>query len=498
MDDPSAAAAGPHPASSSAAPAAQAPAQASAETSGFVPPYPARHAATPGMWKLIGLARRSFLDVWTQDAFRKPWLRVRVLRKQLFVCNSPETVQEAFQRKHASFERKSAQMRHALEPLLGDGLFISDGDTWRARRDIVAPIIHASRLRDFVPVMVSTIAERRAAWARLGPGAEIDALAEMAHLTAEIICRTIFGSALGRDYAAEVVESFTDYQRHIDQIDLASLLGLPDWLPRRRGRAIRRAVARIDAVLDEIIARYAERREADEASVIGGLLDARDADGRPLTRAAIRNEASVIFMAGHETTANTLAWAWYLLSQADDVRARLEAELDAVLGSGPAARDPDLADLARLPYARAVIEETLRLYPPVPILAREALVDETVAGVATPRGSIVMVVPWLLHRNPLLWERADHFEPERFLGARHGGQSKFAYVPFATGPRICAGLAFGMAESVLSLAMLARDHRLTLAPGHTVAPVCRLTLRPGERLPMRLAPRAAAGHPPVS
>jgi cytochrome P450 len=136
-----------------------------------------------------------------------------------------------------------------------------------------------------------------------------------------------------------------------------------------------------------------------------------------------------------------------------------------------------------------VIEETLRLYPPVPILAREANRDDTISGVAVPKGSIVMVVPWLLHRNPNLWERADHFEPERFLGGARGGQSKFGYVPFAIGPRICAGLSFGLTESVLSLAMLARAFDPQLEPGTDIQPVSRLTLRPGEQLPMRLRPR---------
>jgi cytochrome P450 len=461
------------------------PAPAPGGDAGFVPPYPARHVGDLPVYKLIGRARRNFLSVWPASSFSVPWLRIRVLRKQIFVCNGPDTVQEAFVRKNDAFERKSAQMRHALEPLLGDGLFVSDGETWRRRRQVVAPIIHASKVRDFFPVMAETVAERRDAWAAAGDGAPVDALQEMAHLTAEIICRTIFGSALGRDYAAEVVESFTDYQRHIDQIDILSLLGLPDWLPRLRGRAIRRSVARIDRVLNEVISRYQQRSRDGETSVIGGLLDARDENGRPLTREAIRNEAAVIFMAGHETTANTLAWAWYLLSQAPAVRGALHAELDRVLGG----RMPGFDDVARLPYTRAVIEETLRLYPPVPILAREALVDETVGGVATPKGSIVMVVPWLLHRNPQLWQRPDHFEPERFLGGARGGQSKFAYVPFAIGPRICAGLAFGLTESILSLAILAQAFDLRLADGVDVQPVCRLTLRPGETLPMRLVPR---------
>ncbi|WP_084649971.1 cytochrome P450 [Stappia stellulata] len=451
----------------------------------FVPPYPARPELEPSVLELIQLARQSLLSVWTQRSFTRPWLKLTVLRRLLFICNSPQTVQEAFVRKHAIYERKSPQMRHALEPLIGDGLFVSDGETWRRRRQIVAPIIHASRVPAFFPVMAETIAERRAAWSVRGDGASVDMLEEMAHLTAEIICRTIFGRELGRDYAAEVVESFTAYQRHIDQIDILSLLGLPDWIPRFRSRAIKRAVKRIDTVLEEIISSYESRAGGGETSVIGGLLDARDEDGRPLSRQAIRNEAAVIFMAGHETTANTLAWAWFLLSQAPAVRAKLHAEVDAVSPDG----DPAFEDVSRLTYTRAVIEETLRLYPPVPILAREAGQDDRIAGVEIPKGSIVMVVPWLLHRNPTLWDRADHFEPERFLGAARGGQSKFGYVPFAIGPRICAGLSFGLTESILSLAMLARAFDPQLEPGTDIQPVSRLTLRPGERLPMRLRAR---------
>ncbi|SDU44139.1 cytochrome P450 [Stappia sp. ES.058] len=451
----------------------------------YVPPYPARPEIKPSVLELIKLARRSLLSIWTLPSFSKPWTKITVLRRMLFICNSPATVQEAFVRKHVIYERKSPQMRHALEPLIGDGLFVSDGETWRRRRQIVAPIIHASRVPAFFPVMAETVAERRAAWEARGADAQVDMLEEMAHLTAEIICRTIFGRQLGRDYAAEIVESFTDYQRHIDQVDILSLLRLPDWIPRLRGRAIKRAVKRIDAVLEEIISSYQVRAGDGEASVIGGLLDARDEDGRPLSREAIRNEAAVIFMAGHETTANTLAWTWFLLSQAPWARNALHAELDAVCPD----RDPAFEDIARLPYARAVIEETLRLYPPVPILAREANRDDKIAGVAIPKGSIVMVVPWLLHRNPNLWERADHFEPERFLGSARGGQSKFGYVPFAIGPRICAGLSFGMTESVLSLAMLARSFDPGLEPGTDIQPVSRLTLRPGERLPMRLRAR---------
>lgn len=454
--------------------------------SDFIPPYPDRPQQSLSTFELIRRARRNFLAIWEESAFGLELMRQQVLTRSVFICNAPDLVQFAFSTHNASFERKSPQMRHALAPLLGDGLFISDGDVWRRRRKIVAPIIHVSRMAEFAPVMVETLVETRERWAGLADGAPIDALSEMAELTAEIICRTIFGAELGRDHAREVVEGFSQYQRAVGPLDVLSLLGLPDWLPRLRSPALKRATARIHGVLERIIDDYRARGASPAGSVIGHLLEARDEEtGRPLDRAALRNEAAVIFMAGHETTANTLAWAWFLLSQAPDAEDRLHRELDEVLGGRP----PALADLPRLPYTRAVIEETLRLYPPVPLLTREALVDEEVRGRKVPKGSLVMVVPWLLHRHRKWWDRPDHFVPERFLPGSREPISKFAYVPFSIGPRICAGLSFGLTESILSLATLAQSFKLRLEPGHVVAPVCRLTLRPGDALPMRVSPR---------
>lgn len=450
----------------------------------FIPPYPFRHEKMPSVFALMGMARKNFLSVWTRGNFSARLMTQKILRKQIIICNSPDVVREALQVNHDALQRKSPQMRHALEPLLGDGLFISDTETWRKRRKVVAPIIHGSRVPGFAPIMVDTIAEKRAEWAAAGEGTQVDALAEMAHLTAEIICRTIFGRNLGKNYASEVVQGFTAYQRHIDQIDLLSMVGLPEWLPRFQGRSVKKSVKRIMSVLDEVIDSYHTQKESGEASVIGGLLEARDEDGQPLSRDAIRNEAAVIFMAGHETTANTLAWTWFLLSQSPRVADRLHQELDSVLGD----RTPGFQDVAKLPYTKAVIEETLRLYPPVPILAREAMKATNIGGKDVPKGSLLMVVPWLLHRNPTLWEDADAFRPERFLEGEKR-PSKYGYVPFSIGPRICAGLQFGLTESILSLAILARGFDLRLAPGIDVQPACRLTLRPGETLPMLLHAR---------
>src|SRR6185369_876468 len=202
----------------------------------------------------------------------------------------------------------------------------------------------------------------------------------------------------------------------------------PDWVPRFQSRGVRAAARRITGILDDIIQKCEDRRASGDQSMIRLLLDARDPEtGDRLDRTALRNEAAVIFMAGHETTANSLAWTWYLLSQAPEAEARLHAELDEVLGG----RVPNLDDVPRLVYTRAVFEEAIRLYPPVPLLGRQALHGEVIRNRKIPAGSLVTVIPWLLHRHTQLWDRPDHFIPERFLPENAGARQRYSYIPFS-------------------------------------------------------------------
>lgn len=453
--------------------------------SGFVPPYPKRPPAPLGPFALLQTARRNLLAIWEEKDFEDPFFSTRVLMRSVFVCNSPDTVAYALLTHNENFERKTPHMRHALAPLLGDGLFISDGKTWENRRRIVTPVVHASRLPLFAPIMVKAANETAERWLAWTPGQVIDILHQMAMLTAEIICRTVFGPRLGSEHATTIVASFSEYQRRVRQLDLMSLLRLPDWLPRFHSPEVRRAARHIHQVLNHII-RQCE--EAGEASMIRLLLDARDPEtGAALHRDALRNEAAVIFMAGHETTANSLAWTWFLLSQVPDAEARLHFELEEVLGG----RLPTLDDIPRLVFTRAIFEEAIRLYPPVPFLGREALQDEEIRGHNIPAGSLVAVVPWLLHRHRQLWDKPDHFIPERFLPENAGARQRYSYVPFSVGPRVCVGQAFGLTEAILCLATLAQRVRLRLAPGTVVEPICRLTLRPKGGLPMLITYREA-------
>jgi len=456
----------------------------------FVPPFPHRPEAGLAPWALIRSARRNLLEIWDRECFELEFFTARLLTKQIFICNSPDTVQQAFVVQNDLFQRKSPQMRNALRPLLGDGLFISDGDTWKERRKLVAPAVNASRLPTFAPVMVDATTEFCDRLAQGPLPAKIEVLSEMASLTAEIICRVIFGRSLGRDAASEIVEAFSEYQRAIGQMDVMSLFGLPDWLPRLRGGGIAGPTRRIHKALSQIIASYEKDPPRDENSIMKLLMQRSETNAR-LTAEQLRNEIAVLFMAGHETTANSMAWTWYLLSQSPWAEARLHAELDRVLGGRP----PTLDDYPQLAYARAVFEEALRLYPPVPLLSREAVRDGTVRGHKVRKGSLVLVVPWLLHRHSKLWDQPDYFMPERFLAENTAGRSKYAYIPFSIGPRTCAGAAFGLTEGVLCLATLAQRFRLKLDRPNPVMPLCRLTLRPEGGLSMIAVPRTACETP---
>ena len=447
-----------------------------------MPPFPPRLAKAPGTFQLLALARQNFLAIWEEDAFEYDFVSSNLITRKVFLCNSPESVQFALSLKHASFERKAPQMRYALQPLIGDGHFISDGDIWRQRRRMVAPIIHISQMGKFAPIMVESAIEVRDRWAQRD-GETIDVLNESATLTAEVICRTVFGRKLGQDFARDIVEGFSEYQEVIGRMDMISLIGLPDWFPRWYRPAMRHAVNRIHRVLDSVIASYKANKGRDETSMIGRLIDARDEQtGEPLSDEALRNEIAVLFLAGQETSANGLAWTWYLLSQAPEVERRLHEELRSVLGGRP----PVFADIPKLVYTRALFEEALRLYPPIPILPREAINEEHFQGVRIPKGSLVLVVPWLLHRHKKLWDKPDHFIPERFLPENAKSIPKFSYVPFSTGPRVCSGFSFGMTEAVLFLATLAQDFRLRMKPGEIVLPTCKLTLRPEGGIPMQV------------
>ncbi|MBR9909016.1 MAG: cytochrome P450 [Gammaproteobacteria bacterium] len=437
-------------------------------------------------------ARKNLLAIWSDKDYGVKSLEFSLLRQQYILCNSPDMVRRVFLEEHDNYDRKSPQMRHALEPLLGDGLFASDGELWQQRREYCAPAFEKNLMPDFAGIMTESAAALVEQWQALPAGAPVDMLNEMARLTARIIGRTVFGDNTSDAEAARIVQGFTDYQRQVDQLGLADTLGVP--LLRLLRNPTREAQARLSAqqvhgVINDIIARYQQDDKRQRFSLISLLLEGKMhkpgvADVCPLGAEAARNEAIVMFMAGHETTANALAWAWYLLDHSPAAMAKLQAELDQVLGG----RHPTLEDVDNLPYTRAVFEETMRLYPPVPLLSRQARAADSMRGRNIKPDAIMLVLPWLLHRHEKYWDQPNAFLPERFMPGQPR-PNKFLYLPFSVGRRVCLGKRFGLTEGIICLATLAQQFTPRLVPGHKVAIECRLTLRPEGGLPMLLERR---------
>ncbi len=463
---------------------------ADAKIDEFIPTRPPFHIRRSHALLSVLKARGNLLSTLREKDYHKELFRIRIFKRDYIICNASEHVRYAFLKQHENFDKKSPHMRHALEPLLGDGLFVSDGDLWRERRDACAPALRSELLHMFVPKMVDTSQERIEKWKAHPKDEPIEMLAEMGKLTARIIGRTVFGDDVPEDEAAQVIKGFAKYQEKCEVLRMSDMTGInalkilrnpiKEWFAERYAK-------RVHEVIDRIIERHKENPNADPKTLLSLFLNPEEAGTKcphaGLKGDALRNEAIVMFMAGHETTANTMAWAWYLLDSAPQKFKKLKQELKRVLNG----RLPTFEDVPALKYTRAVIEETLRLYPPVPVLTRQAREHDQIGHLEVKPGDVVVVCAWLLHRHRAYWKKPDHFVPERFMPDKPK-PDKFIYVPFSVGPRVCLGLRFGLTEAILCLATLAQEFTPSVVPGHNVEINCRLTLRPKGGLPMFLNP----------
>jgi cytochrome P450 len=299
------------------------------------------------------------------------------------------------------------------------------------------------------------------------------------------VAKTLFNADIDKD-ANRIGDALTDILEVTTERIQSPIQVIPDWIPTAGNKRRKAAVRDLDAI---VLGMINERRVAneDQGDLLSMLMLARDDEDQGMTDQQLRDEAVTIVLAGHETTANALSWTWYLLAQHPEVEARLHAELDQALGG----RLPATDDLRQLPYAEMVIKEAMRLYPPIPSIARQATEDLMIGDYPVPKGMIVSIAPHVIHRDPRWFPDPDAFRPERFTREFEKSLPKCAYLPFSTGPRICIGNSFAMMEAVLILATLAQRYQLSLVPGQTITPHAALTLRPQPNIQMTLAERPA-------
>jgi len=437
------------------------------------------------MFEFFRTLRGNMIATFTQEAYERDIVERTMFGRHRFIVNEPAAIKRVLLDNAANYQ-KSEITRRILEPGLGKGLITSEGETWRRQRRTISPAFDHRRVVAYTPIMSAAAQELIEDWGRLGTAGTVEVAQAMMSVTLNIISRAMF-SADSEHIVAIMERGVGRYQARM-RPNIMDFLGLPTWLAGlARSRIADRTLGEFDAQIDRLIKMRSRDPGNGPEDLLALLIEARDEQtGGGMSAQEVRDHVITIFMAGHETTAMAMTWTWYLLSQHPAVEAQLHAELEAVLRG----RAPSHEDLGKLTYTRMVMEESMRLYPPVHTIAREALADDTLAGRHVPKGSTVLIVPWVLHRHLKLWQNPWRFDPMRFSPERSAERPRFAYLPFGGGRRICIGAAFATAEAMILLAAVAQRYRLRLAPGHPVEPQGLITLRARHGLKMELRPRA--------
>lgn len=397
-----------------------------------------------------------------------------------YQANHPDMIHEILVKRAASFH-KTPRIKQVLGAVLGEGLLTSDGDDWRSHRRLVQPAFHSSRIEGYGEVMTAYTLTMMRDWTT---GGEVDMRHEMMRLTLGIVAKTLFDADLEGDLSERVGQAVTIVQEHGNE-QFRRLLTLPRWVPTAGNRRSEAAVADLDSILSEII-RARRRSGEDRGDLLSMLLLARDEEGgEGLTDEQVRDEAMTLFLAGHETTAVALTWTWVLLAQHPEVRHQLEDEVDSLLQG----RQPVVDDLPNLPYTQQVIQEAMRLYPPAWTFGRQAIEPVDIGPYHLESGSVVLISPYAVHRQPEFFPAAETFDPDRFSSDSQAELPRYAYIPFGGGPRICIGNNFAMQEARLILAAMVQKVRLALIPGTDLTPDPLITLRPKHPIMMRLTRR---------
>jgi cytochrome P450 len=434
-----------------------------------------------GFGSMLKYARQPLLRFEAARRRSERAVAFQVMGRSFIALFDLEAIEAVLVTQHAAFEKD--RFTRDLERVLGAGLLTAHGETWRRQRKLIAPSFQRAEIGEYANVMV----ERAQAFlARSTRGAVFDVQSAMMQLTLDVLVRALFGTEVSR--AGEVERLLSALARDYRPPAVALRLSAPEWLPVPSRRRLRRVRAALDSILLEL---FAERRARAPSKpdaeappdLLGRLMQASDAQGG-LSEAVLRDEAMTLFLAGHETTALSLTYALRLLALHPGEAERLQVELREVLGGRP----PGMLDLPRLPRLRAVLDESLRLYPPAWAMGREPLEDVVVAGIHVPRGTQVIVSPWILHRDPRFFGDPERFSPSRWLDGPP--PPRFAYLPFGAGPRVCIGSHFALAEAALILGTLLQNTHFELVSRAPLVPSPSVTLRPRAPVLMRMTDRA--------
>ena len=449
----------------------------------MIPPKPISRPDRVSLWRYLQLFRQDILSAqpdrlygaWMAE-FRTPFFRS-------YLANDPTLIRTILNDRPRDFP-KSDRIGEGLRPLLGQSVFLTNGPKWDHQRRIIDPAFERGRLSQSLPAMwdagqamVTRVLDQ------IGTGTEIEIEEIASHAAADVIFRTLFSIPIEDKIAAQVFHEFRTYQRSQPILNLAAFVPLPRWFPRFHRAETKRAAERIRALITQLVdaRRDAIAKGTAPDDLATRIMTTPDPEtGQCFSAAEMVDQVAIFFLAGHETSASALSWALYCCAAAPEWQTRIAEEAEAL---------SDPKDVKRLTTSRDVFRETLRLYPPVPMMVRETTKPESFRKRAIPKAAQLVLSPWHLHRHTKLWTDPDTFDPARWQSEQTRQSARDAYMPFSAGPRVCPGAGVAMAEGPLLLSMLLRAIAITPVTGKTPQPVAHLTVRARDGIWLRAQPR---------
>uniref|UniRef100_UPI0040489729 cytochrome P450 n=1 Tax=Yoonia sp. TaxID=2212373 RepID=UPI0040489729 len=449
----------------------------------MMPPKPPSRPEKVSLLRYVRLFRQDILSAQPAKLYRAWMAEFRTPFFRSYLINDPTLIKRVLNERPGDFP-KSDRIGAGLRPLLGESVFLTNGAVWKRQRRIIDPSFEGGRLRDTFPAMWAAGEASVARLTALADGSPREIEAETSHAAADVIFRTLFSIPIEDDIASRVFDEFRNYQRSQPILNLAAFVKGPKWMPRFfRSQTRQTAKAIRGLITDLTTARLAQIKSGaapdDLATKI--MTTAEPETGETFSVDEMVDQVAIFFLAGHETSASALAWTLYLMALYPEWQEKVAAEANGLT--------QDFGAVSKLRVARDVFRESLRLYPPVPMMVRETTVPETFRKREVPIGAQVVLSPWHLHRHERLWDNPDGFDPTRWATPVGKTSAREAYMPFSAGPRVCTGAGFAMIEGVLLLALLVRAFRFEIVADQTPEPVAHLTVRSKDGIWLRFVPR---------
>lgn len=453
----------------------------------YRPPAPQPLSPLRSLLRVMREGDGNLLSLVPKAAYSESITPLGYSRRSIVLVNDPKSIRDVMTDPLEIFPKNDLFVG-ALEPLVGDSIFVSSGATWRRQRRMIDPAFSHMRLNQAFPAMKDAVVEYQGALDQLAESGEALSLdVTMSQLTADVICRTIFSQSLESNRAKDVFQAFTEFERAVASVEIRRLIFGKAFEHVPQPDHVLAACQRIRGHIGEMLAPRLAPDAKPIDDIVGAVIAARDEEtGKGFSREELIDQIGVFFLAGHETTASVLTWTFFMLSQQPETVQRLRDEIASVVGDGPILFE----HVKKLALVRSVFREALRLYPPITFIPRVAAEDTRIAGRRIKRGAMIMISPWTTHRNALLWDQPDRFIADRFIGGSEQAEKDNTFLAFGLGPRVCVGAAFATIESGLILASLIRRYDFIPQAPERVRPVARLTTRPAEQILCRVRSRS--------